>query len=289
MCIDVSHRWRRSQNHHSPARVSAKLSFQGVPISVISINGITLQPGELLQFIQLIDQAGCRRAVISTRNNDAYAFLLASELPLKPLTLCHLWSLDIQNGCMNETEWSTLLPLVTIPNLQQLSLWGNFMGISLTWFLFHHPCIMEIESHVHHSSSMQSSTMPQIFLDMHDLKSIDGPLSHILIILKSLSSVPHALEVSTGPEQHETYFDYILDILDIAGLCNPTAKIQVWIPSCCHQNQWTALTEAQTHTLWDVNASELHTVEFILPPISDDDILVCIIISLYLHSFGCWY
>ena len=67
-------------------RTFLSVPLQGVPISVISINGITLQPGELLQFIQLIDQAGCRRAVISTRNDDAYAFLLASELPLKPLT-----------------------------------------------------------------------------------------------------------------------------------------------------------------------------------------------------------
>ena len=129
--------------------------------------------------------------------------------------------------------------------------------------------------------------MPQKFLDMHDLKSIDGPPSHILIILKSLSSVPHVLEVSTSPEQHETYFNYILSILDIAGLCNLTAKIQVQIPSCYHQNQWTALTEVQMHALRDVNASELCTVKFILPPISEDDILVCIIISLYLHSFGC--
>lgn len=251
--------------------------FHGAPLSIISIHGIALQLGDLLQFIRLIDRAGCRRASISIAIDDTHAFHPALKPALDSLTLSNLDSLEIQNSCIGDKEWSTLLNCITVPNLQDLSLRGNFTSISLARFLLRHPHVKEIQSNASwmHTDCMQFSAMPTKFLGMPELQSIDGPPCHIRALLKSLLDVPNALEVSIAPEPRMTYNEYIINVLDIARLCNPSNKFQIQIPTRYHQNCRTALTETQTQALRDGNTSQLCTVQFIIPPISEEDLLVC--------------
>ena len=256
--------------------------FHGTPISVISISGVTLRPEELLRFIRLIDQAGCRKASIATGISDKYAFPPALEPALDSIALSHLRSLDIDHDSMCRTEWSTLLPRITITNLHRLALRGNFTSLSLARFLLRHPHVAELESNASwsHGDCMQSSAMPRRFLEMRQLKFIDGPPSHILAIMKSLSDIPYELEISTVPEPRMSYHDYILDILSIARVCYPTTKIQIRIPSYYHEKHRTTLTEAQIVALRNANASALRIVELMLPPIGENDIVVRNISSL---------
>ena len=102
---------------------------------------------------------------------------------------------------------------------------------------------------------------------------------HIQALLKSLLDAPCPLEVSITPEPL-MYNEYIIHVINMACLCNPSNKFQIQILTWYHWNCWTTLTEVQSNALQDGNTSQLCMVEFILPPISKKDLLIYSSISL---------
>jgi hypothetical protein len=99
--------------------------FLGRLFNTVDINSADgLSPPEMLQFIQLIDSAGCSSASISSGlSNPEWLASLLSHSPKRKLpivSLSSLRSLHIDNQYYSPQQWSSLLSRLTGPDLEAM-------------------------------------------------------------------------------------------------------------------------------------------------------------------------
>lgn len=253
------------------------MTFVTRPFAAVYINSAdALSPSEILQFIQLIDGAGCQTVSISTGlSNPQWFRPLASPCAprLTTMSLAHLRSLDIDNQYFSAQHWSSLLCRLMGPNLETLSIRGQPTIRAISQFLSRHSHINTFHFQPRwgtHDQCIKSGAFPQR-IKMAQLSEINGPPRHLMALLQCLSPASPALTLKMGCDRTMTYPQYVHTVLRSVGLCGPYVHLEIRLPPCYDL----VLDWKEMESLHTITLPEVVSLEISFPPLSERDLLVC--------------
>ena len=192
------------------------------PFSSIVINGVChLPPVDIADFIRLIDKVGCRNATIMSPYEFSKRTSGAAVSPCPLVKLSNLRRLELDTSHFVDKEWSTILRCLSGSKLVSFSVRGAPF-ISLFRFMGRHSDIQSLESYCRWASLAQSSPsrVPQRIVRMPNLEKINGPPSHLKVILKCLSHVPKALTLLVHSDPEQSYSEFVTQIMETVRLCD---------------------------------------------------------------------
>jgi hypothetical protein len=254
--------------------------FPGRLFNTVDINSVDgLLPPEMLQFIQLIDGAGCSSASISSGlSNPEWLASSLSHSPKRKLpivSLSYLRSLHIDNQYFSPQQWSSLLSCLTGPDLEAFAIRGQPTIHALSKFLSRHPRIEKLhfaDRWALHTQCIRSSgTRDSLRLPM--LSEIEGPPCHLQAILKCLSHAQSALTVKVASDFGMSYLQYVRAVLDLVSLCGPHTNLNIHLSRYRDDNE---LTLRQLKPLRNIKLPEVASLTIYFPSMSEKSLLVCL-------------
>jgi hypothetical protein len=259
-------------------------SFVDRPFCSVNLNSAdSLSPSEILQFIQLIDNVGCRSASISSGFSNPEWFNSSSrcthKLKLPTVSLSYLRSLDIDHHYLSPRQWSCLLPHVIGPNLEALYIRGQPTIQSLSKFLSRHSHITTLHFNSRwatHAQCIKSSGLPHKTLQMPRLSEMAGPPCHLHAALKCLSSVPDTLNIIMEPNFGMTYPQYVRSVLASVSLCGPHVHLEIHLPTRYTLDHKMSLNQSEMQALTTIVLPEVVSLEISFPSMSERYLLVCL-------------
>jgi hypothetical protein len=260
-------------------RIFLGTPFVGQPFTMVTIHyADCLSPSEILHFIGLIDNLGCRSASISSglSNPDWFNPLPCQKLPT--ISLSHLRSLDIDHQYLSARQWSSLLLRLTGPTLEALFIRGQSTINALCKFLSRH-CGIRMLSFAprwaKHAHCMKLSGYPQGILHMPLLSEMDGPPCHLHALLRCLSHVPDALTIKAGLDSRMTYVQYVRNVLGSLRLCRSHVHLEIHLPARYVLDHNVKLNQVEMKSLTAIALPEIASLEISFPSMSERLLLVC--------------
>lgn len=258
--------------------------FVDRPFSSVNLNSAdSLSPPEILQFIQLIDNLGCRSASISSGFSNPEWFNSSSrctrKLKLPTVSLSYLRSLEIDHHYFSPRQWSSLLPHVIGPNLEALYIRGQPTIQSLSKFLSRHSHIITLHFNSRwatHAQCIRSSGFPHKTLQMPQLSEMAGPPCHLHAALKCLSSVPDTLNIIMKPDFGMAYPQYVRSVLASVSLCGPYVRLEIHLPTRYALDHKLSLNRSEMQALATIALPEVASLEISFPSMNERYLLVCL-------------
>jgi hypothetical protein len=254
-------------------------SFIGRPfIAVYITSADSLSPSEILQFIRLIDGAGCLTASISSGLGNPQWFDYSSShtrtMKLPTTSLSHLSSLDVDNQYLSPHQWSFLLSHLAGP-LETLSIRGQPTIHALSKFLSRHPNVRKLHFYPRwaaHNRCISPSGCPQK-IQMLQLSEIEGPPCHLRALLRCLSPAPVALTIKMGCDLAMTYKQYVRNAFRSVSLCGPRVHLEIRLTSY-YDRDYMVLEQSEIKSLRTITLPEVASLEIAFPSMSEGRLLV---------------
>jgi hypothetical protein len=237
----------------------------------------TLSAADVLDFVQLIDKAGCRSAHISSGlcNPEWFNSLRTCVSKLPTVLLASLRSLHIDHQYLSAQQWSSLLPRVTSPKLEEFFIRGCPTIQALSKFLsrHHHIRVLHFKSRwAMHNRCIKPSGFSHGNVSMPLLSEIDGPPCHVQAVLMCLSHVPDALTITMESDLEMTYTQYVRTVINSVIMSGPHSHLEIHLPTRYFLNHNLELTPKSFSTL---GSPEVASLMIFFPSISKTLLLVC--------------
>ncbi|KIM80262.1 hypothetical protein PILCRDRAFT_9796 [Piloderma croceum F 1598] len=251
--------------------------FIGRPFLAIHINSAdALSPPEILQFIQLIDGAGCQTATISSgfMNPDWLEIAVNScSLKLAAVSVCHLRTLDIDNQYFSPRQWSYLLQHLTGPELESICIRGQLSISAMFKFLSRHPHISRLRLHSCWGAHDQCIKPIKSLLEiqMPNLSEIEGPPCYVRALLKCILPTSPTLTIKMACDQAMTYPQYVRAVLCSMGQCRAPVRLEIRLTFFYHP----LLDPKGLKSLCTIPLPQVTSLEISFPPTSESQILAC--------------
>ena len=260
-------------------RIFLATPFIGRPFVTVTIHyADCLSPSEILQFIGLIDDLGCRSASISSGLCNQGWFNPSPGQKLPTVSLLHLRSLDIDHQYLSARQWSSLLLHLTGPGLESLFIRGQPTINALCKFLSRHRDIHRLHftpRWAKHTHCMKLSGSPRETLHMPLLSEMEGPPCHLRALLKCLSHVLDALTIKAGLDSRMTYMQYVRNVLRSVSLCGPHVHLEIHLPARYVAAHNVKLDQVEMKSLAVIALPEITSLEISFPSVSERVLLVC--------------
>lgn len=260
--------------------------FIGRPFMSICISSAgALPPPEILQFIQLIDGAGCRAASISSGVwHPGWLDIVAKSCSLKltTVTIHHLSGLDIDNRLFSPRQWSNLLRHLTAPPLQTLRIAGRPSTRSLNKFLSRHSHITRLCLQPHgmgyDRSPLATECLPKC--QMPNLVEIEGPPRHLHMVLGYILPTSPVLTMKVNWDGLMAYPQYVRAVLYAVSRCKTPIHLKMSLASDCDLLlDQKGVEFSSTIPLPEVISLE---ITFLSKGENQDQVLVCVLLLCFL-------
>lgn len=261
------------------------------PPSSIIINGIChLPPADIANFIQLIDKVGCRNASIMSPYKFNVCSTGATCSPCPPIQLLNLRQLQLDTSYFVDEEWSAILQCLSGLKLAKFSVRSPLPFISLLHFIGHHPDIESLESYCHWALMAEKSPsgVLQRILTLPKLEKLDGPPSHMEVILKSLVHIPKKLSLVFHLDSRQSYSEFITQIMEIVHFCDGLdSQLDIIINFCAHhfKLEHNYKFDVDTMKALGVKCPGTKSLYISLPALNENDIKVSTMPSLKSQAF----
>lgn len=256
------------------------------PLSSIVINGVChLPPADIANFIQLIDKAGCSNASIMSPYEFDPRSTGATCAPCPPVKLLNLRRLQLDTSYFVDDEWSAILRCLSGSRLAKFSVRGPLPFISLLRFIGRHPDIESLESYCRWALLAENSPsgVPQRIVTLPKLEKLDGPPSHVGVILKSLVDIPKKLSLVFHPDPRQSYSQFVIQIMEIVRLCDGLdSQLDIVIHFSAHhfKLEHNYKFDVDTMKALGVKCPGTKSLYISLPALNENDIEVSTIPSL---------
>lgn len=188
---------------------------------------------EVMQLLQLADDAGCWRITFSTGTICSPQWIEAPHTTslLPNIHLAHLQFLRIHHGYLMGPHWTSLFHHLTAPKLQGLRLAGRPELRDLFLFLSNNGHISEFEiaPMPGQHSCISRSAIPPEPIQMQSLSLLVGPPCHIYPVLLCLEQCSQPISIEFQADYHLKYLQYTQAVLQSLSIWGTYGSIELYL------------------------------------------------------------
>ncbi|KAG0691826.1 hypothetical protein DFH29DRAFT_883639, partial [Suillus ampliporus] len=165
-------------------------------------------------------QGHVNRNLLKTFDASSQAFFSPKLLPFTIQTIrsSRLEKLRLSSIKLSSANWDKLLRHLAVPTLVELRVDADCTPSTPIHFLARHPGINNL-SVIPQPGSLWRTHQATASLAL-SLSTLDGPLSHVLPVLRSHLKPPTLACLALSLQSHDTSPDYLTTILRCVGYCN---------------------------------------------------------------------
>lgn len=148
-----------------------------------------------------------------------------------------LQKLGLSSIKLSSVHWDRLLRYLAIPTLVEFRADADCAPSTLIRFLARHPTVTTLSILPRPGNAWRTNRV-NLHLTL-SLSVLDGPLTHILPVLRSHYNPPSLACLGVSLQAHDASPDYITTILQCVGCCNSVSYLMISLPQSCSRSAMT--------------------------------------------------
>ncbi|KAG1856268.1 hypothetical protein C8R48DRAFT_776092 [Suillus tomentosus] len=169
---------------------------------------------------------------LKTFDASSQAFFSPKLLPFTIQTIrsSYLEKLRLSSIKLSPSHWDKLLRHLVIPTLVELRVDADCAPSTLIRFLARHPGVDSL-SIIPRPGCLWRAHRITASLTLSSVSMLDGPLSHVLAVLRSHLKPPTLTYLGLSLQSQDASLDYLTTILQCVGYCNSIGYLDLSLPA----------------------------------------------------------